>query len=98
DTRHLTIQDGSRHEAKIREALAAVVELLQDSPAALSGRAGKDGLADSECSRDAIDAALQLGVKRHVLTKRDGPKRSKLYSVSVRVSGSVRSAYPDTSE
>jgi hypothetical protein len=62
----------------------------------LSGRAIKDALEDSEHPRDTIDAALRLGVRTGAVTKEPGPRNSKLYGVSVRVSGSVRTPFPDT--
>lgn len=94
-TRRLTIEDGSRRDEKTREALAAVLDALA-AGGQLSGRAVKQALEDSEHPRDAIDAALRLGVRQGVISKQDGPRNSKLYQRSVRVSGSVRHAFPDT--
>ena len=96
-TRHLTIQHGSRQEAKVREALAAVVETVTAS-GELSGRAIKESLEDSESSRTAIEAALKWGVRNGVLDKRKGDRNAKLYSVSVPKSGSVRMPYWDTAD
>jgi hypothetical protein len=94
-TRRLTIEDGSRRDEKTREALAAVGEVLHAGEQ-LSGRAIKEALEDSEHPRDAIDAALRLGVRQGVITKQNGPRNAKLYRASVRVSGSVRERFPDT--
>lgn len=94
-TRHLTIEDGSRRDAKTREALDAVLKVLEPG-VSLSGRAVKEALEEAEHSRDTIDAALRLGVRTGAISKESGPRNAKLYRVSVRVAGSVRERGPDT--
>jgi hypothetical protein len=65
-----------------------VCGVLATAPDRLSGRAIKQKLADSDHPRDAIDAALKLGLSTGVLRVEDGSNNAKLYS-RVRVSGSV---------
>jgi hypothetical protein len=89
-SRHLTIEDGSRRDAKTRDALDAVLEVLGAGDA-LSGRKVKEALEDTEHSRETIDAALRLGVRRGVVLRQEGPRNAKLYrSAVVAVSASVR--------
>jgi hypothetical protein len=73
-----------------------VLEVLTTEGEALSGRAVKAALDDSDHSRAAVEAALRLGVRDGMLAKREGPRRSKLYS-SVPVSRSVPSVSRDSS-
>jgi hypothetical protein len=95
---HLTgIAGGSRRDAAARDALAAVLDVLAAAGEALSGRAVKDALEDSEHPRAAVELALRLGVRTGALSKRDGPRRSKLYTASVPVSRSVPSVSQDSS-
>jgi hypothetical protein len=90
-TRRLTLAGGSRRDAARDAALEAVVEVLAAAGAPMTGRAIKAALVESEHPRDRIDAALRYGVQRGRLTVEAGPRRSRLYHLSVRVSGSVRS-------
>ena len=97
-SRHLIIEAGSRKDAKIREALDAVLDVLSGGDK-LSGRAVKDALEETEHARDSIEAALRLGVRRGVLIREEGPTNAKLYGSPVAVSGvsgSVQTPFPDT--
>jgi hypothetical protein len=101
-TRHLTIEDGSRHEARTREALDDLLAFLRRTGnTEQSGRMLKAEL-EGDHPRDVVDDALRLGVRRGVLSYRDGPKNSKLYRAAAvgvsGVSGSVRPRTPDTAE
>jgi AAA domain-containing protein len=71
--RRLTLVGGSRHDARLDGVLDAVVEVLDASPTALSGRKVKEALADSEHSKDTIDAALKAGVRNGRLRMEHGP-------------------------
>jgi hypothetical protein len=93
DTRRLTMAGGSRKDATTRDALDAVLAVLDADPQPQSGRQIKVALADAEVSRDAIDAALRYGVRSGALTVQDGARRARLYRP---VSGSVRECSADT--
>jgi hypothetical protein len=82
-TRHLTIEEGSRRDAKTRDALDSVLDLLRGNAEGLSGRAIKQELEESEHARNVIDTALRLGIRTKALTKRTGERNAKLYRVSV---------------
>ena len=100
-SRHLTVVGGSRKDAKAIPAIDAIRDVLTDATTPLSGRAIKEALAESDLTRDAIDAALPLGVRTGSLRMAHGPRRAKLYSLGIaqvsRVSRSVPSSSPDTS-
>jgi len=85
-TRRLALAGGSRKDARTELVLEAVLGLLAGA-APMSGRKVKAALAESDHSRDAIEAALRLGQRDGRLIVESGPNRSTLY----RVSGSVRS-------
>jgi hypothetical protein len=94
-SRRLTVRDGSRHDSHIRAALMDISAVLREqSP--LSGRAIKTALVESEHARDAIEQGLRFGCRTGALSAEDGPRNSRLYRLSVSVSGSVPSVSPDT--
>lgn len=78
-TRRLTVAGGSPADAKVDAALAAVCKVLS-SRGALSGRAIKQALADSDHSRNTVEAALQRGVQVHVLRIEEGPRGARFYT------------------
>jgi hypothetical protein len=84
-TRRLTLAGGSRRDARVETALAAVREVLVEASEARSGRAIKQALLESELPRDLIDQALVHGVRIGALDAKPGPRRSRLYSVSASV-------------
>jgi hypothetical protein len=71
--------DGSRRDAAVRRALAAVLELLGAAPEPLSGRAVEDALEQSEHSQKAIRAALKLGIKTKAILCTPGPRGAGLH-------------------
>jgi hypothetical protein len=81
-TRRLTIAGGSRTHVRSTRALEAIVEVLRAATKPLTGRGIKDALADSDHSRDTIDAALRAGARSGRLTVAEGPRRSRIYRVS----------------
>jgi hypothetical protein len=81
-TRRVTITGGTRHQAKLARALDAICEVLASHTDPLSGRRIKDALAESGNPKNAIDAALALGVRLQRLTVTDGSNNAKLYRVS----------------
>ena len=95
-TRRLTIETGSRRDAAAREALDAVLAVLDTANESLSGRGIKDALADSELARDTIDAALKYGLRTDALKAEQGPRNARLYRRNQPVSGSVRECPADT--
>ena len=76
---------------KATAALVEVLALLKTSMTSLSGRAVKQALTESEHARNTIEAAIKLGVRTGALMAENGPRNSRLYSVSVPVSRSVPS-------
>lgn len=88
-TRRLTITGGSRRDAAHRDALAAVVDVLDSTGEEMSGRAIEAALEDSVHPRAAIRGALRLGIRTDALTVTEGPRRSRLYA-SVRQCAAVR--------
>ena len=82
NNRRLRITDGSRQDRAVRAALEAILEVLGKADEPQTGRQVKHALADSDHARNAIDAALRLGVRQGDLTVEDGPRRSRLYRVS----------------
>lgn len=95
ESRRLTILGGSRHDQKLAVVLDDVRDVIAGSAEPMTGRAIKRALADSDHSKDTIDAALRFGVRTDALLAINGPRNSKLYS-SVRVSGSVRAVSGDS--
>lgn len=86
ETRRLALAGGSRKDARTELVLEAIIETLTGA-APMSGRKVKLALAESDHSREAIEAALRLGQRDGRLIIENGPSRSLLY----RVSGCVRS-------
>jgi hypothetical protein len=84
-TRRLAIAGGTRRDALAREALDAVVAVLNAPGAetALSGRAIKEALADSAIGKHTVDAALRLGTSNGTLAVQAGPRNARLYRLSV---------------
>ena len=78
-TRRLTLAGGSRRDAKLDAVLDAVLGVLDGSPLALSGRAVKGALRDSDHSRNDIEAALGYGLRQGRLTAEHGPRNARLY-------------------
>lgn len=96
-TRRLTVAGGSRHEARIDDALGRVLGVLAAAGEPMSGRAIKSELQGTGVPRDAIDAALAAGKGNGRLIRAPGPRNSTLWSLPVSgVSGSVRVSDPDT--
>ena len=85
--RRLTIVGGSRKQATAEAALSDVLDLLEAEPRQ-SGRAIEKLLEHTDHSRDAIRAALKLGVRDGTIEVEDGRRNSKLHS-SARVRGSA---------
>lgn len=77
DSRRYVITDGSRQDAKAREALPAVLSVLREGE--LSGRKIKSALKEREIPRDTVEAALKLGVQTGDLAVRDGKQNAKMY-------------------
>ncbi len=80
-TRRLTYAAGSRKDAATEAALVDVVKLLATSEP-LSGRGIEDGLSGTDHKRDAIRKAIKKSVQDQLVTKEEGPKRSKLHAVA----------------
>jgi hypothetical protein len=78
-TRRLTIAGGSRRDAAHRDALEAVLSVLDDAGEAQSGRAIEAALEDAEQPRAAIREALRMGVRTGVLVVTTGQRRARLY-------------------
>lgn len=74
---------------KANAALADVITVLKASMTALSGRAVKQALTESEHARNTIEAAIKLGVRTGAVMAENGLRNSRLYSVCVPVSRSV---------
>lgn len=91
-SRRLWLAGGSRRHAADAAALVAVVEVLRDAPAPMTGRQITEALADTDHKRDAVTTALKDGRQTHALHFKHGPNRSFLYSLrpGVPVSGGVR--------
>jgi hypothetical protein len=92
-TRRLTVEDGSRRDAAAKDALGAILDVLDGSRAAMSGRGIKDAM---DLPRDAVDAALRFGVRSGALSVQEGPRRARLYRRSGSVSGVSGECPPDT--
>ena len=70
--------------------LEAVCEVLRSAKKPPTGRSIVETLLKRGHGKHATYAALKLGVREGQLAVEDGPKNSKLYRLSVRVSGSVQ--------
>lgn len=78
-TRHLSISGGSRKDSAAREALADVLALLDREPQ-LSFRAIERGMAESDHSRDAVRAAIKIGIREGAIVTEGGPRNSILHT------------------
>jgi hypothetical protein len=90
-TRHLSILDGNRRDAMARTILVDVLAVLDESPDALSLNQIEHALVDSDHTRKELRSAIELGVARHVLTRRAGPRGAKLH---LRAAGKNTSTSP----
>lgn len=85
DTRHLSISAGSsRNGAKVRAALDAVVKVLDIKPG-LSGRQIDAELSGSDHTQKNVRDGLKLGIREGVIKADDGPKNSKIHTLSASV-------------
>ena len=80
-TRRLLLTGGTRQDVKVAAALAAIVDLLQTSPGALSARAIQAALADTDHPRDLIRTAIRTGISTGRLVTEDGPRNAILHRV-----------------
>lgn len=71
-TRRLTLEGGSRKDAKAEAALPAILEVITAAPEPLSGRAIERALSDGDHGRDTIRKAIRLAVRDGVLVKELG--------------------------
>jgi hypothetical protein len=79
-TRRLSVAGGTRQDARSKAALDAIIDVLAGAATALSGRAIKAALAESDYPRDVVDAALRSGLSLRRLKAESGPRNSRLYS------------------
>jgi hypothetical protein len=77
--RRLSIEQGSRKDAAARDALELVLGVLDGAEDALSGRAIKAALKDSETPRATIEGALDYGVRTGALLEHQGLRNAHLY-------------------
>ncbi|MBT2566575.1 bifunctional DNA primase/polymerase [Arthrobacter sp. ISL-85] len=80
-TRHLTLTEATRKEAKAEEALPAVLSALTGVNA-LSGRQVEEALKDSGHTRRQIQEALILAHNRKLLVKYEGARRAIMHSLT----------------
>jgi hypothetical protein len=79
--RRLTIADGSRRDARVHDALAAVLALLAEHDA-LSGRQVEDALAATEHTQKDIRAALRKAHQDGLTVTYTGPRRATMHSLN----------------
>jgi len=97
-TRALTLLGGSRADAKTAAALDAVLDVLRAEAAALSGRAIKAKMSDSEHARNTIDMALKIGRESGALRVEPGRQQAHLYRVGVSRCPEVSRECPEDTE
>jgi len=78
-TRHLTLDGGSRTDQKHRRALDDVLAALDEAKEPLTGRAVEMVLAGSDHSRATIRGALKLGIRDGEIIPRPGPRGATLH-------------------
>ena len=94
-TRRLTLAGGSRRDAAACKVLEAVEDVLAGAERPLSGHDIKRAL-EGEHSKGAVDEALKHGRGfGGPLTVTDGPRKAKLYSLTIPVSRTVPSVSRD---
>lgn len=79
-TRHLTLTEATRKEAKAEEALPAVLGAL-NGVNALSGRQVEEALKDTTFTRRQIQEALILAHNRKLIIKYEGARRAIMHSL-----------------
>lgn len=78
-TRHLTIADGNRKEAKGRQTLPAVLDVIGAHPDGVSGRKIEEALTEAGESRQDIRQALKLAIRDQMVITFAGPRRATLH-------------------
>lgn len=79
--RSLTLEGGSRRDARALAALDAVLEVVKGSPSPMSGRGIESALDESEHSRDTVRAAIRYGMTEGYLSAEKGQRGAMLYRV-----------------
>jgi len=80
--RHLSLTGGgSRRDAEVEQALAAILAVLGVAAKPMSGREVEATLEADGHPRNAIRAALRLGVKARDIVVQEGPRKARLHSL-----------------
>lgn len=82
-TRHLSLVGGSRKDSKVYEALAAVLDLLTESGAAMSANAIETALTSETVGRQNVRDALDLGTAQGRIRKDKRSGRGGGYEYSI---------------
>lgn len=78
-TRRLTIVGGSRHEAKIAEALPAVLKFIGAATKPPGRNEILRGMKDSDHAKNILNAAIKKGIKDGQIATEPGPNSSVLH-------------------
>lgn len=80
-TRRLTLGSGSRRDVTARDALPAVLDVLEQATEPLTQNAVEAALRGSDHGRPAIRKALRLGRDEGLIHVRPGPRNASLHSL-----------------
>ena len=78
-SRHLTVSGGSRKDAAVRDALPAVLAVLESAHEALSFRTLEKAAIDRGVPRSKTRAAIKLGVTTGAIATTQGPNSAILH-------------------
>jgi hypothetical protein len=93
-TRRLTVIGGSRRDAKVEEALVAVLAFVGVAETPPTRNAILKGLKESDHGQPSVKAAIKLGVQRGCIVTTKGKNNAQLHSIVTEAS-TTRRAYSE---